>query len=252
MHKKYFVWNIDDGLEQDKRIIEILKKYGMSATFNLNSGLYGDRTYESRIGNLGMMETPANRFDVNKKHLLPFVEHFRIPEEEVKEVYEGFEIASHTLEHRNLRKCDEKESERQIFRDVENLSKSFDQQIIGFAYPYGVGSDKAVEAMKKAGIRYARTVKSDKSFRFPADSFHMPMNGWHISKKIFETLDAFFEAKAEEEDRFFLMFAHGYELDFNTKESNWSKFEEICKRVSGQKDIICCSTGDAFMMHEKG
>lgn len=251
MHKKYFVWNIDDGLEQDKRIIEVLKKYGMSATFNLNSGLYGDRTYESRISNLGMMETPADKFDLNKRHLLPFAEHFRIPEEEVREVYQGFEIASHTLEHKNLKKCDEQELQRQILQDVENLSKTFDQQIIGFAYPYGVINDKAIGVMKKAGIRYARTVKSDKNFRFPDDPLRMPMNGWHISKKIFETLDAFFEAGTEE-DRFFLMFAHGYEFDFNTKESSWSKFEEICKRVSEHKDIICCSTGDAFRMHERG
>ena len=102
MAKKYFTWNFDDGLQQDKRIIEILKKYNMGATFNLNSGLYGDKTYEGRIGNLGMTEVPAEKFNVNGRHLLPYVEHFRIPEDEVVQVYEGFEIASHTLEHKNM------------------------------------------------------------------------------------------------------------------------------------------------------
>ena len=27
MGKKYFAWSFDDGLEQDKKIIEILKEY---------------------------------------------------------------------------------------------------------------------------------------------------------------------------------------------------------------------------------
>ena len=31
MYRKYFVWSFDDGLEQDKKIIEILKKYNMGS-----------------------------------------------------------------------------------------------------------------------------------------------------------------------------------------------------------------------------
>ena len=101
MGKKYFAWSFDDGLEQDKKIIAILKEYGLGATFHLNSGLFGDRTYEGRIGNLGMTEKPAASFHPAAKHLLPYVPHFRIPEDEVVQVYEGFEIASHT-QHRRL------------------------------------------------------------------------------------------------------------------------------------------------------
>ena len=33
--------NYDDGVVQDKRLIEILKPYGIKATFNINSGLFG-------------------------------------------------------------------------------------------------------------------------------------------------------------------------------------------------------------------
>ena len=53
MAKKYFSWSFDDGLEQDKKITAILRKYGMGATFNLNSGLFGVRKYIGRISNLG-------------------------------------------------------------------------------------------------------------------------------------------------------------------------------------------------------
>lgn len=81
MSKKYFVWSFDDGLEQDKRIIEILKEYNMGATFHLNSGLYGERTYEGRIGNLGFKEVPEEKFYLQKRHFVPYVPHFRIPED---------------------------------------------------------------------------------------------------------------------------------------------------------------------------
>lgn len=249
MAKKYFTWNFDDGLEQDKRIIEILKKYNMGATFNLNSGLYGDKTYEGRIGNLGMTEVPAEKFNVNGRHLLPYVEHFRIPEDEVVQVYEGFEIASHTLEHKNMKKCDDKEKERQILEDVKNLSEKFNQEIIGFAYPYGMSDEKCTSILKKAGIQYARTIRSDSSFKFPEDPYHLPMTCWHIKKNALKLIDDFINAESDE-DLFFLMFAHGYEFDFGTSESNWQKFEAICQKVSASKDIICCCTGEAIQRHK--
>ena len=89
MGKKYFAWSFDDGLQQDKKIIEILKEYGLGATFHLNSGLFGDKTYEGRIGNLGMTEMPAAKYEAKARHLLPYVPHFRIPADELKQVYEG-------------------------------------------------------------------------------------------------------------------------------------------------------------------
>ena len=156
MGKKYFAWSFDDGLEQDKKIIGILKQYGLGATFHLNSGLFGDKTWEGRIGNLGMTEIPVDKFDPGKKHLLPYVPHFRIPADEVKQVYEGFEIAAHTCHHVNLARCDESKRREEIAGDVEALSKLFGRPVTGFAYPYGVGAKKTREALEAAGVQYAR------------------------------------------------------------------------------------------------
>ena len=39
--KKAVTFSFDDGIEQDVRAIEILDKYGLKATFNLNSGKFG-------------------------------------------------------------------------------------------------------------------------------------------------------------------------------------------------------------------
>ncbi len=252
MGKKYFAWSFDDGLEQDKKIIEILKEYGLGATFHLNSGLFGDKTYEGRIGNLGMTEKPAAGFDPEARHLLPYVPHFRIPGDELTQVYEGFEIASHTCHHVNLVKCSETERRREIAEDVKALSEKLGQTVTGFAYPYGVGARQSREALKAAGVKYARLATSKPGFRFPEDPLAMPLSCWHISPKTFERLDAFFNMDAGDEDSFFLLFAHGYEFDFGTKESNWDKFRRICETVAQHDDVIACSIGEAFRRHEEG
>ncbi|MBQ9002398.1 MAG: polysaccharide deacetylase family protein [Eggerthellaceae bacterium] len=252
MAKKYFTWSFDDGLEQDKRIVDVLRKNGMGATFHLNSGLFGDKTYEGRIGNLGMTEAPAIRFDPRKHHLLRYVEHFRIPANEVVDVYRGFEIASHTVSHANLARCTEEERTREIADDVRALSSMFGQAVIGFAFPYGAGAKKSRPALEAAGVRYARLATSAggaAGFRFPRDPLAMPLTCWHISKKTFATLQAFFDARAEDDDLFFLMFAHGYEFDFSTHHSNWTRFERICDAVASHDDIECCSIGEALARH---
>lgn len=249
MSRKFFAWSFDDGLEQDKRIIEILKEYSLGATFHLNSGLFGDKTYEGRIGNLGMTEKSAASFDPSARHLLHYVEHFRIPGDEVCQVYEGFEIASHTATHVNLARCFEVTRSREILSDVKALSEKFGQKIRGFAYPYGIGTKQCRETLKNAGVMYARTVSTSQTFRFPSDPLTMPMSCWHISPKTFERLEKFFRADPGDDDMFFLMFAHGYEFDFGTKESNWDKFRRICETVASHGDVISCSIGEAFRMH---
>lgn len=246
MGKKHFAWSFDDGLEQDKKIIDILRQYHMGATFHLNSGLFGDKTDEGIIGNLGMKEIPADIF-YDKKHILPYVPHFRIPEDEVTQVYEGFEISSHTKSHANLTKCATEELHSEIAEDVSALSALFGTEIHGLAYPYGMSSAATYQAVKDSGLTYARILKTDKSFRFPADPLRLPMTCWHIAKNTFQTLDDFFKAESDSA-LFFLMFAHGYEFDFGTRESSWYKFEKICESVASHNEIICCSIADALRM----
>ena len=249
MYKKYFAWSFDDGLEQDRKIVEILRKHNLGATFHLNSGLFGDKTYEGRIGNLGMTEVPFDRFDRSKKHLLPYVEHFRLEQDEAVGLYRGFEIASHTAHHVNLLRCDDETRRKEIAGDVEALSALFGQQVVGLALPYGVDAKQCRNVLQSCGVQYARTIGTAKDFSFPADPLALPMTSWHVKKNALQRLQAFLDAKPETGDLFFLMFAHGYEFDFGTKESNWQKFEQICNMVSGRDDVVCCSIGDAFRMH---
>lgn len=36
---KAVTFSYDDGVEQDRRLVELFNKYGMKATFNINSGI---------------------------------------------------------------------------------------------------------------------------------------------------------------------------------------------------------------------
>lgn len=251
MGKKYFVWSFDDGLEQDKKITEILRGFHMGATFNLNSGLYGKQQMIGRIGTLGIREVPIEEFRKQKCHLLKYVPHCRIPEDEAVEVYDGFEIASHTVSHRNLTKLTEAEIREDITRDVQQLSQTFSQNVTGFAYPFGASGETAKRVLRDCGIAYARTVGSGKGFAFPEDPLNLPITCWHISAGAFQKLDAFLNAPEREADMLFLMFAHGYEFDFGVKESSWEKFKRICDRVASHDEIICCSTADALAAHNR-
>lgn len=101
MGKKYFTLSFDDGLEQDKRVIRLMRQYGLKGTFNLNAGLFGTRGEVKGLGTFSFQDCPEG-----VKHKFPFsyVQHNRIPQDEVRQVYEGMEIATHgfRLEHRNI------------------------------------------------------------------------------------------------------------------------------------------------------
>lgn len=43
MCKKMLTFSYDDGIYQDERLVEIFNKYGMKATFNLNTGIQSQR-----------------------------------------------------------------------------------------------------------------------------------------------------------------------------------------------------------------
>lgn len=76
---KILTFSYDDGVTQDIRLIELFNKYHMKATFNLNSDLLGKQNELVRDG--------------------VRVSHNKIKPEDVRYIYEGHEIAVHTLTH---------------------------------------------------------------------------------------------------------------------------------------------------------
>lgn len=126
--KKAVTFSYDDGVMQDIRLIEIFNRYGLRATFNLNSGLLGGKNTLIRGG--------------------VQVRHDKIRMEDVRAVYDGHEVAAHTLTHPALCTLPDEEVVRQVEEDRQALSALVGYEVVGMAYPGGgVNHDARVEVL---------------------------------------------------------------------------------------------------------
>ena len=64
-YQKFFTMSFDDGIEQDKKIIQVLNQYGIKCTFNLNAGLAGTKNRVGRMGDIGFLNYPEGSTDQN-------------------------------------------------------------------------------------------------------------------------------------------------------------------------------------------
>lgn len=217
---KALTFSYDDGVTQDKRLIEIFNKYGLKCTFNLNSELLG------KPGELNM---------AGKK-----VAHNKIDPSEVRELYKGHEVAVHTLTHPLLPKIeDEGEIIRQVEQDRLNLSELCGYEVIGMAYPCGGQNhdDRVAEIIRQnTGVKYSRTIVSTNSFEPQTNLYKFNPTVHHMVgiDKLVEMGKKFIEMKADT-PQIFYVWGHSYEFDFA---ENWVEFEEFCKMMSGHDDIF--------------
>ena len=56
MFRKMLTLSFDDGTVQDKRFIKLIDKYNLRATFNLNSGFFGQKHRINHQKKLGSVE----------------------------------------------------------------------------------------------------------------------------------------------------------------------------------------------------
>ncbi|MBQ8448552.1 MAG: polysaccharide deacetylase family protein [Clostridia bacterium] len=218
---KALTFSYDDGVTQDVRLIEIFNKYGLRATFNLNSGLLG------KSGEL-VREGVKISHDKNKA-------------EDIKYIYEGHEVAAHTLTHPSLPKIkDDGEVIRQVEEDRQRLSELVGYEVLGMAYPGGgVNCDGRVAELIKNNtpIKYARTIGVTHSFEPYGDVYQYKGTLYHHGdwEKLFETGQRFLELEADTPQVFYI-WGHAYEFDIYPE--RWAIFEEFCRMMGGRSDIF--------------
>ena len=217
---KAVTFSYDDGTTQDIRLIEIFNRYGLKATFNLNSELLGARRELVREGIT--------------------VRHDKVDACDVKDIYRGHEVASHTLTHPNLTTiADESEIIRQVEADRLRLSELAGYEVRGFAYPCGgVNYDRRVSDIirKNTGVKYCRTIKSSFSFEPQDDLFEFKPTVFHYTEfdKMVSLADEFLSAEPDKPMLFYI-WGHSFEFDLH---DTWDRFEEFCKMISGHDDIF--------------
>lgn len=211
---KALTLSYDDGVEQDIHLVEILNKYGLKGTFNLNSGLY------------------AAEGTVYPKDQI----HRRMTEKQVTETYRnsGQEVAVHALTHPYLEQLPIDIVIKEIMKDRENLEKQFNTIVRGMAYPYGTFDNNVVEALKFCGIVYSRTVMSTNDFRIPKDWLRLTATCHHDSPELQNLAKKFVEDKIDRAPYLFYLWGHSYEFEAN---NNWNVIEEFAKYVGNREDI---------------
>lgn len=246
-YKKYVTFSFDDGLEQDKQIIEILRGYGLTASFNLNAGLFGQRGRIGRMGDFGMFDFPDK--DSFAARFWKAVPAHRIPRDEIAQVYAGFEVASHGYHHDNLKDVHGEGLDMAIGRDIEALESLTGQKIGGFVYAKGNYTEEAEAYLRQKGIVYGRTAKPSGKFDFPENPLRFDTTAWLIQKQTLEMAEQFAQAEPTQGDLLLSFWGHGYEFDFGTPNCNWARFDALCERIAKMDDVICCTNRELFSRH---
>lgn len=212
---KALTLSYDDGVDQDIRLIEIMKKNGLKGTFNINSGLYAPE------GTVYPEEQTRGR---------------RMTKSQAQEVYKnsGMEVAVHGLKHPYLEQLPTNLCMMDVMQDRMNLEEEYDVIVRGMAYPFGTYNDSVVETLKQCGIVYSRTTVSTEKFTIPTDWLRMPATCHHNNPNLMELAHKFAEDSVKKAPTLFYLWGHSFEFDIN---DNWNVIEDFAEYIGGREDI---------------
>lgn len=111
---KIVTLSFDDGEIFDVKLTELLRKYGLDATFYLCS---------KHLGLKGDLKSGRHYEKVSKDVL--------------RETYQNFEIGSHGANHQDFTELDGQELLKSIREDIDTFTPYTDKPIVCCAYPGG-------------------------------------------------------------------------------------------------------------------
>ncbi|MNB92451.1 Polysaccharide deacetylase [compost metagenome] len=208
---KAFTLSYDDGVEQDRRLVEIFNKYKLKATFNLNSGIQHEGS-----------------FWVDKGIMIR-----RMNPEGLEALYEGHEIAVHSLTHPVLPDLPRELARAEILEDKRNLEQKFGYLVTGMAYPYGAYNAATIGLLKACGLEYARTVNQHLKFNLPENPYEWHPTCHHNDPELMNLTEAFLVGGSKSLCLFYV-WGHSYEFDV---QNNWERIEEFSQRISSRDEV---------------
>lgn len=211
---KALTFSYDDNVEQDVQLIDIFRKHGMRATFNLNGGRFDPEGTVHPEGQIHRRMTPS----------------------QVKATYadDVCEVACHSYTHPWLTACSSAVVCHQVIEDRKALESMFKTRVPGMAYPYGPTNDTVVDALRACGIYYARTTVSTLKFDMPTDWLRLPATCHHNEPKLMELADRFLSLTPSRFPQLFYVWGHSYEFE---RDNNWHVIEDFCDKMADKEDI---------------
>lgn len=218
--EKALTLSYDDGVIYDEKLIEILNRYGIKCTFNINSGLFAEKDGERRL-------TKERAVALYKNS--------------------GHEVAVHGVRHLSLAEVPEEIAVADVLEDRKNLEETFGCIVKGMAYANGSFNDEAVEILKRCGVKYARTTVSTEKFNIPEDWLRLPATCHHNNPRLSELADEFLKDIGgyfwRRNPKLFYLWGHSYEYNDN---NNWEVIENFAKKVGNRTDVWYATNGEVY------
>ena len=211
---KAITLSYDDGVEQDERLLQLMIQYGFKGTFNLSYG-----------------RTPAEGVTYPEGQV-----HRRMPLSWIKRVYNtpNAEIAIHGNTHPHMELMKGGELLEEITEDRKGWEKELGGIVRGMAYPYGGYNDRVVEALRMAGVAYARTTVSTEKFSLPKDWLRMPATCHHHNPRLMELAETFAAHRVATHPQLFYLWGHSYEFE---QRNDWDVIEAFFVRMQNLPDV---------------
>lgn len=224
--RKALTLSYDDGTVHDVRLVEILNRYGIKATFNLNSIHF---TQQRPQKTRAMTREEATALFAGSGH----------------------EIAVHSFSHPFLEQLPRGNAAWELMQDRKTLEEMFGCIVRGMAYPMGTYNDEVVEAARLCGICYARTCKATHGFDLPEDWLRLHPTCRHNDPALMELCSRFLTLHEDRpwdpRPKLFYLWGHSYEF---SDDDNWELIEEFCARMADNPDIWYATNGEIYAYTE--
>ena len=135
-------------------------------------------------------------------------------------LYDGHEIAFHTLTHPYIQELSNAELYRQLMSDKDNLEMIFGNEVRGFAVPFDYYDDCIARCAKECGFAYVRTSEYTGDFIPCTDFYHWKAGIYHIDPNLPNFVAEFLNTHLEL--AVCQILGHSYDLD---TENLWDTME---------------------------
>lgn len=225
MSKAIVTTSWDDGHRLDVRLAELLRKYGLKATFYV---------------------APQNR-EFRKSDLLS--------DFQLRKLSDDFEIGAHTMTHPRLAQITAREADIEIGESKKYMERLLDKEVSSFCYPGGSRTFLNEQQVRKYGFKLARTVDRFE-FKTGNDPYALPTSlhtynhysdtlkiarfaGYDVKTtmhyyKHWEDLGMAMFDHIRKEGGIFHLWGHSWEID---ECHYWGRLDKIFSYISGHSDI---------------
>ena len=209
----------DDGCQQDLHFSDVISKYGLKCTFNLNS---------EKLRSVFLTKDQVENFFLARGHEIAIHGEFHRAEGALRPI-EGI--------------CD-------VLNCRLELEDHYDRIIRGMAYPdFGIrymtndtDYGRIKQYLSELEIAYCRTAKGDNNrFELPTDWHCWVPTVHHDNPQLFDYIDEFLNIDlsfktyiANRYPRLFYLWGHSYEFD---RGNGWERLEQICQKLARKEEI---------------